>query len=176
MTFLEEWFGPDSQTYLGELAVSVTDVEGLIVEIGCWQGRSTVALANAVAPRTVHAVDTWQGSPGEVSAALAASRDVFAEFQANVAELTAGNVEIHRMGWRDFLPTVSEPVAFAFIDAEHSYREVYDNVAALIPMMASGGVLCGDDMHHPPVRRALLDLLPADEVWACTTVWSWRKP
>jgi predicted O-methyltransferase YrrM len=172
MTFTEEWFGVASQQHLAELAKSAP--EGLIVEIGSWEGRSTVALANAVYPRVVHAVDTWAGSPGEVSARLAAERDVYATWQANVAELTAGNVIAHRMDWREYvhdLTTMELAVGFAFIDAEHTYREVYDNIAALRPLMAPGGIICGDDAHHPPVREAVLAHFP--EAVQKATVWSW---
>ena len=172
MTFTEEWFCVASQERLAELARSAP--EGLIVEIGSWEGRSTVALANAVHPRVVHAVDTWNGSPGEISASLAAQRDIFATWQANMAALTAGNVVAHRLGWREYLhdlTTMELAVGFAFIDAEHTYREVYDNIAALIPLMAPGGIICGDDSHHPPVRQAVLDHFPEAQVKA--TVWSW---
>lgn len=176
MSFTEEWFSVESQDYLANLGRSVKDVDGLIIEIGAWEGRSTVALANAIAPRDMHSVDTWDGSPGEISADLAAKRDVFGCWSSNVALLTKGNVYPHRMGWRDYLPTVTDPVALAFIDAEHTYTEVRDNVLALLPLLAPGGVICGDDQHHPPVRRALLETLPNDEIFVFASVWSWRKP
>jgi predicted O-methyltransferase YrrM len=176
MTFTEEWFSPVCQERLAELGKEVADVPGLIIEIGSWEGRSTCALANAINPRVVHAVDTWQGSPAEISATLAAQRDVFATWQTNVKVLTAGNVEAHRMGWREYVPTITEPVALCFIDAEHTYREVFDNITAILPHLSSGGVLCGDDVSHPPVRRAVQDTLPADDVWVRGNVWSWRKP
>ena len=172
MGFTEEWFGEASQQVIGDLAKSAP--EGLIVEIGSWEGRSTCALANAVYPRVVHAVDTWQGSPGEISELLAGERDIFATWQANVAELTKGNVLPFRMGWREYLTTAARmemTIAFAFIDAEHTYREVHDNIAALLPLMAPGGIICGDDSHHPPVQQAVLDHFPQAIVKA--TVWSW---
>lgn len=173
--FGEAWFSPENQEALAACGRRVAGVDGLIVEVGSWAGRSTVALANAVHPRVVHAVDTWAGSPGEVSADLAAERDVFAQFLANVADLTAGNVEPHRMGWREYIPTITGPVALAFIDAEHTYVEVRDNVTALLPLMAAGGILCGDDAHHPPVIQALNETLPG---WrrVGTNAWEWTVP
>jgi predicted O-methyltransferase YrrM len=174
MNFTEEWFCQQSQDVLAGLVRSVADVPGLLLEIGAWEGRSTVAMANAAHPRMVHTVDTWAGSPGEVSATLAAGRDVFATWSANVAALTGGNVVAHRMGWREFVPTITEPIALAFIDAEHTYTEVRDNVTALLPHMAPGGIMCGDDWHHPPVREAVLEAFPDADVHA--TLWIWTKP
>ena len=170
--FVEQWFCEASQEALADLGRSVTDVDGLVLEIGAWTGRSTCALARAIAPRVVHSVDTWQGSPSEISAGLAANRDVFAQWQRNVAMFTRGNVVGHRMGWREFVPTITDPVALAFIDAEHTYTEVADNIRALLPLVAAGGVLCGDDAHHPPVRQAVADTLGTFEQTA--TLWVWR--
>lgn len=175
MSFLEEWFGEKSQQVLADLVREVVDVSGVVVEIGAWEGRSTVAMATAAWPRIVHTVDTWEGSPGEISADLAATRDVFSTWRANVAELTKGNVIAHQCGWRDYVPTVTGPVALAFIDAEHSYVEVRDTIAALRPLMASGGVLCGDDHHHPPVRQAVLEAF-GDDAQVHASLWIWRAP
>ena len=170
--FVEDWFCEASQDALANLGRSVADVDGLIVEIGAWTGRSTCALARAIHPRVVHSVDTWQGSPSEISAELAANRDVYAQWQHNVAMFTRGNVIGHRMGWRQFVPSINQPVALGFIDAEHTYTEVFDNIQALLPLMAAGGVLCGDDVHHPPVRQAVCDALGAFTQSA--TLWIWR--
>lgn len=169
--FHEDWFCAASQTVLGNL-VGFAPTEGLIVEVGSWEGRSTIALANAAHPRGVYAVDHWRGSPGEPSAELAAVRDVFAQWQANVARFTQGNVEPYRMGWREFLPTLDGEVALVFIDAEHTYDEVHDCITGFLPVMKPGGVICGDDAHHPPVRDAVLDLMPGAQVSA--TVWWWK--
>lgn len=169
--FTEDWFGLASQRALAALGESVADVGGLIVEIGSWQGRSTIALANAIHPRDVQAVDTWAGSPGEISEQLAGKRDIFASFTANIAYYTKGNVTPHRMGWREYVPTIGEPVALVFIDAEHTYREVFDAVTAVLPLMAEGGVLCGDDAHHPPIREALEDLFGLDTLEFAATLW-----
>lgn len=172
--FHEDWFGPASQQAVAGLAASTARLIGDVVEVGCWEGRSTIAIANAVWPEPVQAVDTWEGSPGEVSADLAERRDVFATFMSNISELTEGNVTAHRMGWRDYFAVNRHPIRFLHIDAEHTYREVRDNITAALPLLVDGGVICGDDVHHPPVRDAVLELLPDASVTA--TLWHWSKP
>lgn len=171
--FTEDWFGPHSQQAVADLAWSTLSLPGDVVEVGCWEGRSTIAIANAIAPATVHAVDTWQGSPGEISADLAAGRDVYATFAANVAELTAGNVQPHRMGWREFFADRTDRIRFLHIDAEHTYVEVRDNILAALPLLVRGGVICGDDAHHPPVVKAVLETLGNARVTA--SLWHWTK-
>lgn len=162
--FTEDWLPEQSQKVLAELAAGVADVDGLIVEIGSWEGRSTVILANA-SGRTVQAVDTWQGSPGEESETLAADRDVYAQFTVNVNTMTDGNVQAHRMDWRDYEPV--EPIALLFIDGLHTRPEVYATIRKFLPHMAPGGVICGDDFHHVPVRQAVLDFFP-NASWMAT--------
>lgn len=174
VTFTEAWFSPQSQQALAELAASTNHLDGDVVEVGCWEGRSTVALAAAVLPATVHAVDTWQGSPNEISADLAGARDVLHTFLGNMTELTDGNVVHHVMGWRDYFADHRDPIRFIHIDAEHSYREVFDNIAEVLPLMVSGGVICGDDVHHPPVQQAVFEQLGGVAVTA--TLWHWRVP
>ena len=174
--FTEDWFGELSQDRLAQLGRDVEHVEGIIIEIGSWEGRSTCVLANAIRPRPVIAVDTWAGSPGEVSAELATQRDVYGQFITNVKVLTGGNVVPVRKGWREFVPTIDDPVALCFIDAEHTYREVYDNIEAILPLMAPGGIICGDDAGHPPVREAVMSLLPGDDVLVLGNVWSYVVP
>lgn len=174
--FTEDWFCQESRELLARLVRSVVDVDGLIVEIGSWEGRSSVTLAHAAHPRIIECVDTWLGSPDDVSSELAAERDVCAQWCVNVAAFTEGNVRAHRMGWREFVPTIDEPVAFCFIDAEHTYLEVHDNLRAVLPLMAPGGIICGDDVHHPPVKAAVADVLDPSEVNVEATCWWWRVP
>jgi predicted O-methyltransferase YrrM len=157
--FTENWFSDGACRLLADLVRHTEGVEGRIVEIGSWEGKSTAALANAVFPSVVHAVDTWEGSPGEISEALAKERDVYGRFTENMAALTQGNVEAHRSDWRDYLAADRSPIRFCFIDATHTYEEVRDNLRAVLPLIVKGGVICGDDVHHEPVQRAVIEVL-----------------
>lgn len=173
--FTEDWFGENSCRALAGLVGEVANIPGMIVEIGSWEGRSTIALANAAYPRDVVAVDTWQGSPGEISAELAASRDVLGRFMDNIKAATAGNVSVWSVDWRKFVSLVDEPIALAFIDATHSYDEVRDNIEAFIPLMAKGGIICGDDAHCPDVQRAVADVFEPRDITLRATMWIWHN-
>lgn len=171
MTFTEDWFCEASQEALARLARATSGVPGSIIEVGCWEGRSTIALGNAVAPEWVYAVDTWQGSAGEISAELAAERDVFATFLENIRLLGKGNIAPMRMDWREWFDRNRQPIRFLHIDAEHSYQEVRDNIAAALPVLSPGAIICGDDAHHPPVKQAVLDTLGPNTNTIATLWW-----
>ena len=172
--FHENWFSTDSQEALATLYGKTAGLYGAVVEVGCWEGRSTIALANACKPEIVYAVDTWEGSPGEISADLAAERDVYARFRANVGADTTGNVMPFRMDWRSFFRDHARPIRFLHIDAEHTYCEVSDNIAAALPHLVPGAVICGDDAHHPPVREAVLDHFP--NAYLLASLWWMQLP
>ena len=63
------------------------------MEIGCWEGRSAVVIANACYPEVLLAVDTWAGSesehPDHETVRIARVRDVFAAFRTNMQRATA---------------------------------------------------------------------------------------
>lgn len=173
MPFTEEWFPARSCVSLKRLLGLTQGLEGRVVEVGCWEGRSTLHLAHGAFPDVVHAVDTWQGSKGEISAELAQERDVYATFLANMAEFTRGNVVAHRMDWRDYFQDRS-PVRFIHIDGEHSYEAVRANIETVKPLIVPGGVICGDDAHHIPILEALCDTLgPSVDFEA--TLWWWMN-
>lgn len=173
LIFTEDWFSDASCTALADLVHQTEQVPGRIIEIGSWEGRSTIALAHATR-RPIHAVDTWEGSPGEISAELAAGRDVYSRWVANVSMATEGNVVEHRMGWRDYRLLDSSPVALLFIDAEHTYREVADNIDAYLDLMSPGGIICGDDAHHPPIIQAVTERFPF--AYRTASLWVHKIP
>ena len=175
MPFTERWYHDEQAALLARIAgfIKGRQLDGAFIEIGSWEGKSTIAIANACHPRTLHAVDHWLGNLDEsadhVSVMAARQRDVFATFQANMAAHTRGNVVPHRQDWREFMKTWQEPIAFCHIDASHDYVSVRDNLAAILPLMVRGGVVCGDDWlsaninRHDlqgGVQRAVMELLP----------------
>lgn len=172
--FTENWFGETSCEALADLYGRTTG-PGRVIEVGSWEGRSTIALADACWPEILHAVDTWEGSPGEISASLAATRDVYGRWHANVYGTTAGNVVPFRMGWREYADLVGAPIRFLFVDAEHTYEEVRDTIDTFRGLMVPGGVICGDDVHHPPVRDAVLEAF-GSKAMTIATLWYWQAP
>lgn len=185
--FHEDWYPPEQLLRLSGLCESVRALRGAVLEIGCWEGRSTVAMAHACHPETVWAIDTWRGNedehPSHVSVQLAGRRDVHRQFLQNIAELTGGNVRAVRQDCHAFLKTWREPVRLAHLDASHDYDSVRRTLEALLPWTVPGGVLCGGDFLSAcasrrdldgGVERAVREALPGFET--SFNLWWWRKP
>ncbi len=170
--FNEDWFCEASQFWLAQLFRTVRRLDGDVIEVGSWEGRSTLALANAVWPEMVHAVDTWEGALTEPSQLeIVKHRDVYQRFVDNVAAGTRGNVTPHRMSWEDF--RWNRKIKFLHIDGEHTYEAVKDNLLVALPHVVKGGVVCGDDASHPPVIEAVREVLGPVRLEA--SLWIWKK-
>src|SRR6516165_6831628 len=96
VVFHEDWYPETQLSLLAEVYDRVRLLEGAVLEIGCWEGRSTAALARACYPTTLLAIDTWMGNINEdanhPTVQAARDRDVFAIFLANMKALEIHNV------------------------------------------------------------------------------------
>ena len=171
MAFHEDWFPIDNVEGLRRIMASVAAADGSVVEVGCWEGRSTIEIAKAMGH--VHAIDPW--SPewwypsfqrmlkerwdpawGVPPWNPDPARDVLADFIENIEEAgVADRVVIHQSDWRSVDWARFAPIRFLFIDGEHSYDDVFDNVEVARPLMAPDGVIAGDDFDWDEVARAV---------------------
>jgi beta-1,4-mannosyl-glycoprotein beta-1,4-N-acetylglucosaminyltransferase len=180
--FNEQWIGP---AHLRALALSVEarrHLQGAVIEFGCWEGRSTVAIAAAAAPEEVHAVDLWSAGDDLSINHLFEGRDVYGTFLRNVAALTPGNVVPHREDCHAFMARWAGPIKFAHIDAAHDYGSVKRTIEAVKPFLVPGGLLVGDDfetagLDHPGldggVERSVRESCP--DFGRSGNQWWWEK-
>lgn len=186
MTFHEQWYSEAQCQLLQELVRSVKFLDGSIIEFGSWEGKSTCALANAAYPEIVLAVDTWKGNVDEgeshPSVLIASSRNVRENFDENVSILTRGNVKAVQQDCHEFMAEYTDPVKFCHIDACHDYDSVSRSLAAVLPYMVEGGIMCGDDFltaHRERedlgggVERAVSETLLGYK--NIDNLWFWRK-
>lgn len=60
--FNEDWYSNVQCGYLKDIICQLTALPGTIIEVGCWEGKSTIAIANACFPEKVICNDTWLGN------------------------------------------------------------------------------------------------------------------
>ena len=185
--FHENWYGESQCKVLADTVEKVKNLEGKIIEIGCWEGRSTIALANAIHPEVLYAVDTWEGNydenPNHPTVHWAKERDIYLEFRNNIQELTKGNVFPNKMDCFLYLASLQDKVKFCHIDASHDYVSVKQTIRMLLPKLVPGGILCGDDYctaHagrddlQGGVEKAVREMCPGYVV--VENFWYWVKP
>lgn len=131
-----------------------------MVEVGAWAGAHALKLAHCLGPRmVVHCVDTWAGTPKArpdtttvIAEALTPSV-VFTTFLRN----TKGQPRVLPLRGQsvDCAASMSSKVC-VFIDADHSYEAVRNDLRAWWPVVENGGLFCGHDYHmFPGVKRAV---------------------
>ena len=170
------WMSVEELTYLAEAASK----SNIIVEVGSWKGRSTIALA-ANTPGRVIAVDSFLGDPNYAPHAEEIESNggwewLYDEFQRNLK--SAGVAE-------KVYPIIGNSVKVAtstytkfdmiFIDASHDYESVKDDIIAWKPLLREGGILCGHDFNEdnwPGVVKAVRELIPVFRVVPGTTIWT----
>ena len=51
VSFTEDWYFPEQIDVLTRLCRQVSPLRGAIIEVGCWEGRSTIELARTALRR-----------------------------------------------------------------------------------------------------------------------------
>ena len=163
------------------LALRGPEINGLAAEVGCWRGRSTLALLSRFGTGHLYAVDTWVGPPDGLGQAhiYEGAGDVYAEFRWNLSpEIRAGAVIPLRMDSLEGAAEIARRhgtgcLDLVFIDADHRYDAVCADILSYFPLLRPGGIMAGHDYSEkfPGVIQAVDELLP-DAVKGPGSIWS----
>ncbi len=144
----------------------------VVVEVGSWKGRSTLAICeglDGLAGATLVAVDTFDGD-AEVHqyAPRQTAGSVRAEFERNTAGygfLRVLQADSH-VAAREF---DDASVDWVFIDAAHDYRSVVGDIRAWARTIKPGGLISGHDYGRSgvtdAVRRFFGDITVQHSIW-----------
>lgn len=129
--------------------------EPVIVEVGSWAGHSLIAWDNAAKGRArLYVVDPWEpyqppNAPSQqMMNEFARTGDIFRLFMHNVRTSgMLGRVSVFMCPAQTMLPLL--PAGFAdlvFIDGDHKYEAVRNDIENAKRVVRRGGILCGDDL------------------------------
>jgi predicted O-methyltransferase YrrM len=174
------WWQAESGRALYQL---VKRLDGNVLELGSWCGRSTAWIAAALEARgagvsgTVDAVDTWEGSPKEpLHAELIGALPEGTTLQDLWRQNLEGLGVYHRAhGWKyttteAFGLFAGQTFEVLLIDADHTYESVkrdFELYSTLVPL---GGYVVFDDVpswHGPTKAHRELD----PRVWKLIEYW-----
>jgi predicted O-methyltransferase YrrM len=176
---IQGWMTERELAFLYSLGLSVGD-GATVVEVGCWKGRSSVAICEALREKldvSFYAVDTFSGDEHNPAMhqrhgeELGADR-VYAQFQENTADYSF--VHIVREPSADASHAfIDGSIDWLFIDAEHTFDHVRSDVQRWYPKVKPGGIISGHDYQHFEVQRAVDTHLSDVEVWE--SIWYLHK-
>ncbi len=165
------WSGLGMCGQLYEAALGAP-AEGMNVEIGCYFGRSTVAICRALMDRgkgeRLLSIDPFEVPDGEDD--LGSQMALFPKpwDAENRKYVSAAGVEnsdllVARSLSTEAREAVKGPIRFVFVDGDHRYETVKAEIEWLLPLMAEGGIMAFDDIHcnvHKwGVERAVVELV-----------------
>lgn len=154
-------------------AVAATMAAGVVVvEVGSWKGRSTVAIAAGLAgiPGVqLVTVDTFMGDP--VWGEQPDPSTVRQEFDENTSYIPFLKV-IQAPSVQAAAQLPDGSVEWVFIDALHDYRSVRTDIAAWAPKVRTGGLISGHDYGRAGVTDAVESVFR--DVQISGSVWMTR--
>lgn len=149
-------------------------------EIGCAKGMTTYRLLKHCPDLLLYAVDLWEYSIDVLSDY---SKQIYQDwnfedirntFDQQTAPYQDRLIILQGVSWKMADHMENGSLDFVFIDADHAYQSVKNDIYAWLPKLKSGGVLCGHDYNLDGVRQAIDEMIPekwkdsqADHVWYC---------
>jgi len=146
---------------------------GLIIELGCWKGRSICSIADQIIRKnlSVVLVDTFQGTPGEIAHAFAKTEDIKSILIDNLKKFKIyERCQIVPATTDEAAGLFTEQTDMIFIDADHSYESVRSDIINWDPKLKENGILCGHDYLWPGPNRAVNEILA--NVHINNNIWS----
>lgn len=140
---IDGWF--DYQNSFKFLVDTVPD-NGIFVECGAWLGKSSSFLCDYAKNRIqIFIVDTWKGSQNELNTyhKLATQTDIYKIFLENMGDrkftpIRKNSVEASK----DFK---DESCDVVYIDMEHTYEAVLQDIEHWLPKVKPQGYIAGHD-------------------------------
>lgn len=132
------------------------------VEIGAYLGKSTsymaVEIINSKKNIRFDVIDTWEGSLGEsniTSRKEFIEGTLYTDFLNNI-EPVKDHINILKMTSLEGSKLYQDnSLDFVFIDADHSYESVKNDIESWLPKVKKGGYISGDDYNWSTVRQAV---------------------
>lgn len=140
-----------------------------ILEIGSYQGASTVAMGHAIKgkPIQIYCIDMWADYLNQEDFAdfersrISDDRKIIGNFMENTSFL-GDQIKMMRGSSKDFGKMIAgQNFDLIFIDGGHDYESIYADIVMCMAALKPGGLLTGHDYHTMGhgVRQAVNELI-----------------
>jgi len=142
---------PGQDYLLFELARQIPD-KGIIVEIGSFLGKSTIALALGAADKRpkIYAIDTFKGNSNDFKNGLNNVQwegdNFLNEFKSNLKKANITTVEPIQGYSHDIGAKWNKSIDLLFIDASHDFDDIEKDYELFSPWVRPGGIVALHDV------------------------------
>lgn len=140
---------PGQERRLFEMAYSLPDGAS-ILEVGCFKGRSTCAMAFGCQGTTKHifCIDTFRGLSENTN--REGTKTFLGEFINHITRLKLAFYITPLVGKSsDFWEAWDKPLGMLFVDGNHEEDIVMGDVVSFFPHLVRGGILAMHDVYEP---------------------------
>jgi hypothetical protein len=152
--------------------------QAVCAEIGVWKGDFSAEILRVVEPRKLHLIDPWKYQEaygralyGGLAGSQAFMEDVYDSVIARFGnEIENGTVEVHREFSAEAAAQFPDSYFdFVYVDGNHVYEYVMQDLISYLPKLKIGSLLAGDDYHdrgwfEGGVKRAVDEFVSIAEV------------
>lgn len=159
-----------------------------IVEIGAYKGRSTAYLAveaiNSGKNIKIDVIDTWDGVDGSgrqpwsdyidepEKGIKKPNGDIFEEFKTNLLPVWNSITPIKLLSLDAVNLYKDESLDFVFIDGNHNYSYVKEDILKWKPKIKKGGILSGHDYYNwIGVKQAVDEIFGINNIKIMSSSW-----
>jgi predicted O-methyltransferase YrrM len=154
-----------------------TPENGIFVEGGAWLGKSSAYLCDHNSNANIYIVDTWEGSTDELEThqSLAKETDIYPIFLDNMGDRKF--IPIRKTSVEASKDFEDESCDVVYIDMQHTYEAVKEDLQAWYPKVKKGGYIAGHDIDKHGVKLAVSEFFKDkyDIIGSCNCCWIAQK-
>jgi predicted O-methyltransferase YrrM len=167
---------------LKDLCNTVYDILGdnlQIIEIGSYCGSSATIISNKFVNSTINCVDMWEKYVEDCSTYDLDRQELeLKEAESIFDKVTSSkkNIVKNKTSSLEFCKTIPDKsIDFIYIDGNHQYSSVKEDLIAWIPKIKNGGIVSGHDHGWISVSRALSEVFQKnpDHIF-CDSSWVYK--
>lgn len=147
---IEGWL-TDKEAYGLYNIASKIPINGIVVEIGSWKGKSTYCIANGLKKGTIYAIDPFnaEGEAGskEIYLANKGDKPLIEQFQTNILPAKGKNKIETLPGYSNQFINQFQQIDFLFIDGDHSIEGCKFDFQNFSKFIRIGGFLAFHDYY-----------------------------
>ena len=137
----------------------IGDNNAQLVEIGSYCGESGEIIANIFPNSTLNCVDPWEKYTEDDYTWNLDEQEIVlnqAELVFDLALARCPNMKKNKMSSTQYVTSLlPESIDFVYIDGNHQYSSVKEDLINYSEKVKIGGIIAGHDYPFPPIQKAL---------------------
>lgn len=177
--YIPGWFTTEDAECYRYIANQLQEFE-FFVEVGSWMGRSMACMITLLLERDkechLNAVDTFKGTEadGHANTVARAGGSIRSQFDLNISNFDTDSLTVIELdSVTAAVHFIDHTVKAVFIDADHSYEALRNDIIAWVAKVQLGGIMAGHDYapEYPDVVRAVDEAFGKNNVQIFGRCW-----